>query len=307
MHLAGVVADGYISGAKVYIDLNDNGVADSGEDTGLTTDSSGHFTGTTTLAAGHAFLAVGGVNTDTGLLNTLVLKAPSGATVINPITSLVQAFIEAHPGATTASAGAAIKAAFGLASVDLMTYDPLAAGDATGLAVQKIAAQVASLLILAASSASDDAQATAEAVIANLMSAIEGGTPVDLTDSTTLATLLTDTCIMLSAADLAATVMTATCAIHAATCLTEVSTAQAETVGALVDDVTPAAPTVAPDLLAGSDTGSSTTDNLTYQTSPIVRVAFNTSATDGTAAAPGDVVKVTRMAAARLWWVLPRP
>jgi hypothetical protein len=54
-----------------------------------------------------------------------------------------------------------------------------------------------------------------------------------------------------------------------------------------VDTTAPGAPTVAIDLAAASDTGSSTTDNITNDTTPTVRVSLT-----GTSAVAGDIVEL---------------
>lgn len=92
----GRVADGYISGARIYIDANDNGIADDGEYTGVMTDANGNFT--LTSAPTHALIAVGGTNIDTGLANKVILKAPVGSSVINPLTTLVQTYVQNNGG-----------------------------------------------------------------------------------------------------------------------------------------------------------------------------------------------------------------
>ena len=65
----GRVADGYVSGAKLYIDSNGDGVPDASEFSGVLTDARGDFT----LPAGSpsgAIIATGGTNIDTGIPNT---------------------------------------------------------------------------------------------------------------------------------------------------------------------------------------------------------------------------------------------
>ncbi len=83
---SGFAVDGYLSGATVVCDANGNGVADSGERT-VTTDSSGFFRFTSPCTS--ALIATGGTSIDTGLAFTGTLRAPSGATVITPLTTLI--------------------------------------------------------------------------------------------------------------------------------------------------------------------------------------------------------------------------
>ena len=77
--------DGYLAGAKIFVDSNSNGVLDTGEYS-TTTDSSGNAF----LPAGSGqIVAVGGTDTTTGLAFSGTLTAPSTATVVTPITTLV--------------------------------------------------------------------------------------------------------------------------------------------------------------------------------------------------------------------------
>ena len=109
---SGFAIDGYLSGATVLCDSNGNGMADSGERT-VITDSSGFFRFSPSCAS--ALVATGGTSIDTGLAFTGTLKAPSGATVITPLTTLI-----ANGGSQSA-----INSALGLpADTNLLTTDP---------------------------------------------------------------------------------------------------------------------------------------------------------------------------------------
>ena len=190
----GIVEDGYIANAELFIDVNANGEADAGESTGVFTDADGNFELTTTLVG--SLLAVGGTNVDTGLANTMLLKAPEGSTVINPLTTLVQEYLDTA-GGTVADAETAIQQSLGIdADIDLTTYDPLAPGesDATALEVQKLAVQVATLAIEGEGS---DPLAEMAALIADTPSTL-----VDLTDVGLITTLVGDAEL---AADIATT------------------------------------------------------------------------------------------------------
>lgn len=144
------VTDGYVAGADIYFDADADGIADANEYSGQKTDASGHFQFTSTHT--ETIIAVGGTNIDTGLPNLMTLKAPNGATTVNPLTTLVQTYLETQPGATLAQATAAVHNALGLPSgIDVLTYDPLApanASDPNALAVQKIIAQVVAVAVL---------------------------------------------------------------------------------------------------------------------------------------------------------------
>ncbi|MDQ6962466.1 MAG: SwmB domain-containing protein, partial [Mariprofundaceae bacterium] len=138
----GLVADGYISGAQLYADLNGDGIADVNELlAGVVTDAKGMFilpVGTPAVP----LLATGGTNIDSGLPNHLLMKSPAGSVVLNPLTTVVQNYLDANPGTTLAQAETAVQSVLGItlpAGVSLTQYDPLAAND---VATQKVAVQL---------------------------------------------------------------------------------------------------------------------------------------------------------------------
>ena len=109
---SGWAVDGYLSGAAVLCDSNGNGAADAGE-VSVTTDAAGGFTFASGCSA--ALVLRGGVNIDTGVLFTGLLKAPAGSGVVTPLTTLLSS------GMTQAQ----VKAALGLPSgTDLQAVDP---------------------------------------------------------------------------------------------------------------------------------------------------------------------------------------
>ena len=148
--LSGVALDGYISGASIYLDANNNGIADPLENTGLTTDSLGRFSGT--VVGEGALIAIGGTNIDTGLINTLTLAAPNAARVISPLTTLIQGVVKAT-NISTSDASAAVSKVLGLSSsVDLLQFDPISSAEnSAAIAIQKANVQVAMTVSLAGS------------------------------------------------------------------------------------------------------------------------------------------------------------
>ena len=136
----GVVQDGLVKDATVFIDVNKNGVLDTSEPSAKT-DSKGTFT--IASDASGPIVATGGINMDTGSANTIILKAQPGSTIVNPITTLVNALV-VEQSLTLTAAETAVKSALGLDSkLNLSTYDPFAGtGD---VAYQKVAASVALL------------------------------------------------------------------------------------------------------------------------------------------------------------------
>ena len=95
---SGKVADGYITGAKVFHDLNENGVFDISTEVFVSTQNDGSFSGLHGDVA-KPLVAVGGIDTSTGLpfqsktssnvTSDISLIVEAGATIINPLTSLV--------------------------------------------------------------------------------------------------------------------------------------------------------------------------------------------------------------------------
>jgi uncharacterized delta-60 repeat protein len=163
---AGIAQDGYLAHTLVWVDSNNNGVRDwadinsnglwdSGEGEAWTqTDSNGQFSslpdnGTLRIAANPAG---GSTDISTGLPFTGTFSAPSGSTVINPLTTLL---VAAGGDATI------VNKALGLdIALNLATYDPLAALSASGassgdqaqaLAIQCKAIQIANIMDIAIS------------------------------------------------------------------------------------------------------------------------------------------------------------
>ena len=114
----GVVVDGYISGADVFIDENANYVADATENS-TTSDNEGKFT---IKYADGSLISLGGTDLDSqtlldNLLITHKMTGHSDFKAITPVTS-VSAFMQ-----DTSS----VNAALGIdASIDVFTFDPVA-------------------------------------------------------------------------------------------------------------------------------------------------------------------------------------
>lgn len=186
--VAGLAEDGYIANAKVFIDVNGNGKYDAGEPT-TTTDANGRFAFTSDKPGN--VLVIGGTNTDTGLPNTLVLSAPMGSTVVNPLTTLIVGLMAS--GLTLAQANAALAASLGLShSIDFTHFDFLAPSDDAdfSLAVQKLAVEISTIMILAGAAAGANAGDVQASIVAHFVALINGGGHIDLTDLSTIHSLL---------------------------------------------------------------------------------------------------------------------
>ena len=209
----GKAIDGYLSGSDVFADENGDGIQNIGE-ASAKTDKSGNFT--LTNAKGTLHIS-GGIDLSTGKAFKGVLKAPEGSSVVTPLTTVQQGFIDA--GQTPAQAQKSIATAFGFDTnkVDLTKYDPISelvnasiTGKTDPVAVQMMAntAKIANFLVTASeilqgaagvdtSSKTNNLsiQSASDALINALVTAVENkaktsDSKVDLADSELLKTVL---------------------------------------------------------------------------------------------------------------------
>ncbi|MCP9790009.1 VCBS domain-containing protein, partial [Cyanobium sp. Maggiore-St4-Cus] len=132
--------DGTIVGATLYLDINQNNQEDFGERLGVT-DAQGHVEwvvdlgkldvngdGEFTLGEARAVQS-GGLDIDTGLTYEINLYGQVGASVVTPLTSLLQTLLESGVG--YASANATLSSRLGLpAGSDLTTLNPILGSNA---------------------------------------------------------------------------------------------------------------------------------------------------------------------------------
>ena len=197
----GNAIDGYIAGATVYADANNNGMLDAGE-VSATTDADGNFT----LFDGSGPLVMeGGTDISTGLAFTGVMRAPEGSTVVTPLTTLVAAI--AGPGATSqdiADANAIVLQGLGLdSSIDLASFDPIKAtvsSDPTqqtqGQAAVAAAVQIQNTIVQASSllsgAGATDATTAFVTELANQISTqVQNSQTLDLNDANVLTSVIT--------------------------------------------------------------------------------------------------------------------
>lgn len=193
--LSGRAVDGYISDATVFRDANGNGVLDEGE-VSTTTDLNGNFS----LTGGSGPLVMfGGVDISTGLPFSGTMSAPADATVISPLTTLVQNLVEA--GVEVGDAQTQVAQALDIPeSFQMLTTDPVAATVAgaegaaeamrAGVLIANTAAQVQSAL--EGGSSGDAATASTSAFTAIAQTIANNGAATDLTDGTQVQTLVND-------------------------------------------------------------------------------------------------------------------
>ena len=215
--VGGFVIDGYISGATVY---RDDGTGKPLGGIVQTTDASGHY-GALPDGPGKIVVVSNSTSIDqsTGKAFTtaLTLYAPGSASVINPITTLIQNSVE-H-GKTLAEATAAVVKGLGLgAGIDYLNFDPISTfASATGTAqsdafkVQLAATQIANLMItgsaaISMAGGSDNATAS-KAVLDQLASVVTSSTvKLDLSQEVTLNSVFSGLNVSASAVSLIASV-----------------------------------------------------------------------------------------------------
>ncbi|NDD14937.1 MAG: hypothetical protein EB072_20460, partial [Betaproteobacteria bacterium] len=214
--IAGIVADGYIAGAEVFLDLDNDRIKDAGEPSAQT-DSNGKFSITFSGDAGQlaasTFVATGGTDISTGKPNVLTLLAPSdtaqgpgdGKVVVNPLTTLIQTIVSQDNSSSTlaaklTSAQSNLQLAFGIHnSLNLLEADPIALATssdltlaARGLQAQKVAVQLAQMLQAVERNAAAGSESSAvQAALTSLAAKVAGSTTaLNLGNATTVADLL---------------------------------------------------------------------------------------------------------------------
>jgi Ca2+-binding RTX toxin-like protein len=185
----GALQDGYIAGATVFMDTNGDGVHQSFE-AQTTTDASGHFT---LVGKPGQLIALGGpgaVDLATLLPFNGMFTAPTGSTVVSPLTTALSELMDF--GFTLESAQIKLRAALNLAStVDITQIDPIAGMQSTD-PIQKALAE--HLFITASQIRNTVALLHAAAPNADPMhdiaAALSTGQPFDLSSHATVDALV---------------------------------------------------------------------------------------------------------------------
>ena len=174
----GNLIKGPLKGAIAFIDSNGNNLPDAGE-TQITTDEFGFYT----LSSGSATSRVvavtgpGTVDMSSGaVVAEMTLSAPAGASVITPLTTLLDGSGDLSPEE--------LKASLGL-TVDPLTFNPFAEGvDADqAVAAEKAAQQIVTVLTTVTAIGGGDATAFAETVKAIAAKFDNQTTVVDMSSS----------------------------------------------------------------------------------------------------------------------------
>ncbi|OQW42313.1 MAG: calcium-binding protein [Proteobacteria bacterium SG_bin4] len=210
--VTGKAIDGYIKDAVVFADLDGNGSKSAGE-LSVTTDALGGFTLPGVSAFGQLIMS-GGVDIATGKPFEGRMFAPPGATVINPLTTLLVKLLQAD--ATVAEdASAKLSAALGLPSgFQPLHYDPIyeanrtdtsAAAIAEAVAVQAAISQINILVSQTAAFLSgagvlaDEAQIIDLAYAALAANLAKTAEPVELTATAFIAQVIQDATVLAGA------------------------------------------------------------------------------------------------------------
>lgn len=197
----GSVVNSGIAGATVFIDTNGNGKLDAGE-VSTQSDVNGRFVLPANAPSGMIFLE-GGIDLATRQANTMILKAPVGATTVNLFTTLVLTMIDTGVAATEEQAQGLLFAALKLPQqVSLSAFDPIQAalhGDpstqAAAVALETKMVEVANLVQVAQAALTaaqvDPAQAQNAALQAIAKSVGDSArTGIDLSQADTVKTVL---------------------------------------------------------------------------------------------------------------------
>jgi hypothetical protein len=155
----GLVIDGYVDGAVVYRDLNGNGLRDPGEPF-TETNANGEFSFRALPGSG-TLRASGGIDVATGEAFLGEMSAPSSATVITPLTTLVQQYVLLNEG-TAGRAADIVAETLGLTGADLLNDDPVRLALDGSVEQLRTAAKVANVMQLVSAADGNQAAAIAE-------------------------------------------------------------------------------------------------------------------------------------------------
>ena len=136
---AGGVIDGYLRGATVFVDENNNTIYDSGEQN-VATDNNGDFSLSGNIPDGTHVYAYGGIDLSTnapfkGKLSA-IYDAANNAVILSPLTTYVTALVDANASLSVSEAKAKVATALGINPADV-TADPMTKPQAF-LAAQKV-------------------------------------------------------------------------------------------------------------------------------------------------------------------------
>ncbi|MEG4012815.1 MULTISPECIES: FG-GAP-like repeat-containing protein, partial [unclassified Microcoleus] len=203
----GVVIDGYIEGATLFLDANKNSILDTNEPSTIT-DTGGKFNlnipfetfdtnknGEIDPSEGN-LVATGGTDTATGLPLETPVTAPPDSSVVTLLTTLVADLTD--KGIALEEAQSLVKAALGLpAEVDLTSLDPIAATNqnlpggvqvlSAMVKVQNFITQTSALIDGASSAVNTD---IVKAVVSSITDRIQSSTILNLSNAAALEPII---------------------------------------------------------------------------------------------------------------------
>jgi len=166
--VSGVVVDGYLTGATVFLDANNNGVLDTGE-VSATTDANGKYSLPTSSTAGAltgAHLLVShGTDSATGTpfthsMTALVSDPNQAVQPITPLSTVVAAMVSSGASSSAAAASAQLAQVLGLSSPADLNVDPLTLVLSSPTLLQKMVAIQQAVQMLASADQSSTESTT---------------------------------------------------------------------------------------------------------------------------------------------------
>jgi len=296
-----VVSDGYIRGARVYLDANNDGIAQESELLeGVTTDANGQVIIDGNIGEG-TLLIVGGINTDTGAVNKIVMKTAAGNTAANPLTTLVET-IKKATGKAQEEAEAVVTKGLGITLAEgqtLANYDPLADTSDGALAARKAVATVAVILATAADAGADEAASNevvnkvAANIATQLVDQVAKADAGEVADAQVVFTAEVVNTVLKDESGV--DIVSEESKAKAATAATDIE--QANDIDTIVVTQAVATDTVAPDapvvsVATASDLGFESDDGITSDSTPQIFVDFDETNLLGGAVVVGDLVEV---------------
>ncbi len=205
-NVRGMVLDNNISGAKVFVDENGNGIFDEDERSTIT-DQNGNFLFTGNVPRGN-YIVTGGTDLATGKPFVGILTAPEGAVVITPLTTLITLMLRNDQAQNIDMAEELLFNALDMPRVDLSVYDSVAsalnsdtpAEQVTAVKIQAAVTQIVNLFNITnalisgfAPENSNVMQVAQHALLAHLTNSTNADQGLDLSSPQILATIIKDT------------------------------------------------------------------------------------------------------------------
>ncbi|MGA1933504.1 tandem-95 repeat protein [Arcobacter sp. YIC-464] len=200
---SGTSTDGYISGATIFSDANENGILDLGE-AKTVSDAKGDFE---LVGAKGTLYSYGGTDILTGLAFEGIMSAPEGSSIISPLTTLVVNVMKLK-SLSIDEAQTLVKSSLGLSSgIDLNIFDPISVilnsnssleDRANALAVQNKTVQIVNIVSQTSSALKEASESNiledkaSLKVVEVIAKKIEEGQNLDLTNINTIDNIVSE-------------------------------------------------------------------------------------------------------------------